>query len=98
MGKVAWKKWKKRYHVLYEVADKLYALCSYKEKKEKKSENNESILLDGYFVDYIEADKGNFSKFKKKLRYLFEISSDGTYLTLTDIIFCVYSSTDGWDT
>lgn len=58
LGKVAWKKWKKRYHVLYEVADKLYALCSFKEKKEKKSENNESILLDGYFVDFIEPDKG----------------------------------------
>ncbi|KAK7605434.1 hypothetical protein V9T40_007292 [Parthenolecanium corni] len=57
LGKVAWKKWKKRYHVLYEVADKLYALCSFKEKKEKKLENNESILLDGYFVDYIEPNK-----------------------------------------
>lgn len=58
MGKLAWKKWKKRYHVLYEVADKLYALCSFKEKKEKKSENAESILLDGYTIDYIEPDKG----------------------------------------
>lgn len=58
MGKLAWKKWKKRYHVVYEVADKLYALCSFKEKKEKKSENNESILLDGYMIDYIEPEKG----------------------------------------
>lgn len=60
MGKLAWKKWKKRYHVLYEVADKLYALCSFKEKKEKKAENTESILLDGYFVDFIEIEKGIF--------------------------------------
>lgn len=61
MGKLAWKKWKKRYHVVYEVADKLYAMCSFKEKKEKKSENNESILLDGYMIDYIEPEKGWFS-------------------------------------
>jgi len=71
MGKLAWKKWKKRYHVVYEVADKLYALCSFKEKKEKKSEHNESILLDGYFVDYIEADKGKFKVKRLLFRMLF---------------------------
>jgi len=72
MGKLAWKKWKKRYHVVYEVADKLYALCSFKEKKEKKSEHNESILLDGYFVDYIDADKGSFAM-KTEMRLLLKL-------------------------
>ncbi|KAK7576314.1 hypothetical protein V9T40_012600 [Parthenolecanium corni] len=53
VGRSVWKKWKKRYYVLVQVSQYTFAMCSY---KEKRSEPTEMMQLDGYTVDYIEAN------------------------------------------
>ncbi|XP_071961490.1 calcium-dependent secretion activator 1-like isoform X2 [Antedon mediterranea] len=53
-GRTAWKKWKKRFYVLVQVSQYTFAMCSY---REKKADPNEMMQLDGFTVNYIDADQ-----------------------------------------
>ncbi|KAM9523075.1 LOW QUALITY PROTEIN: calcium-dependent secretion activator 1-like [Salvelinus alpinus] len=53
-GKNVWKRWKKRF-CLVQVSQYTFAMCSY---REKKSEPQELLQLDGYTVDYTDPQPG----------------------------------------
>ncbi|KAL4659394.1 calcium-dependent secretion activator 2-like [Arapaima gigas] len=55
LGQRLWKRWKRRYFVLVQVSQYTFAMCSY---REKKTEPQELMQLEGYTVDYSDPQPG----------------------------------------
>lgn len=51
IGKNCWRTLKRRYHILIQVSQYTFVMCSYKDKKAKPTE---MLHLEGYTVDFIE--------------------------------------------